>query len=262
MKDWAHFHDLCRLRSTLEAFAVRCWRGSGERERVGETLRVLLDGMKRPATQGDYSAFHSADQQFHRAAVEAAGLQALLKSWEIVAADLDAWILGVKQSYWPNLMALYREHELLLEAWQAQDDWVAEQAAHEHLEAGWYRRRLLEESHAAELDPVQRAESFIATHFASRLDVAWVARHVSFVSVSQLARLFRSQKGISPLRYLKQVRGERAAQLLRSGTEAVSLIGRRVGYRNASHFVRDFRAMFGVTPLDYRRGEQSGASHG
>lgn len=38
----------------------------------------------------------------------------LLKSWEIVAADLDEWIFNVKQSYWPKLMALYREHELLL----------------------------------------------------------------------------------------------------------------------------------------------------
>jgi AraC-like DNA-binding protein len=225
---------------------------------VGDALRVLLEEMKAPAARGDYMAFHRADQQFHRAAVEAACLEPLLKSWEIVASDLDAWILGVKQSYWPNLMALYREHELLLEAWQAGDDWVAEQATHQHLEAGWYRRRILEESRAAELDPVQRAESFIATHFASRLDVAWIARHVSFVSVSQLARLFRSQKGISPLRYLKRVRAERAAQLLLSGTEAVSLIGRRVGYRNASHFVRDFRVLFGVTPLDYRRREKSG----
>lgn len=261
MKDGAHFYDLCRLRSTLEAFAVRCWRGNGDRQRVREALGCLLEGMKRPATLGDYSAFHRADQQFHRAAVEAAALDPLAKSWEIVALDLDAWILGVKHSCWPNLMALYREHELLLEAWLADDDWVAEQATHQHLEAGWYRRRLSEETREAELDPVQRAESFIATHFASRLDVAWVARHVSFVSVSQLARLFRSQKGISPLRYLKQVRVERAAQLLHSSTEAVSLIGRRVGYRNASHFVRDFRVMFGVTPLDYRRGEKSGAYH-
>lgn len=38
----------------------------------------------------------------------------MLKSWEIVAADLDEWIFNVKQSYWPKLMALYREQELLL----------------------------------------------------------------------------------------------------------------------------------------------------
>jgi hypothetical protein len=29
MKDWGCLHDLCRLRSTLEAYAVRRWRESG-----------------------------------------------------------------------------------------------------------------------------------------------------------------------------------------------------------------------------------------
>lgn len=140
MKDYAHLHDLCRLRSTLEAFAVQRWR-----QRIGGELRCLLGGLKRLAAQGDYPAFHNADQQFHRAAVAAAGLEPLLGSWELVAADLDQWILGVKQSYWPNLMALYREHELLFAAWLAEDDWVAEQATHQHLEAGWYPVKELEE---------------------------------------------------------------------------------------------------------------------
>ena len=184
--------------------------------------------------------------------VVAANLDPLLESWDIVAYALDQWILMVKKSYWPNLMALYREHELLLDAWQSDDDWIAEQATHQHLEAGWYRRTMAEGLGGEDMDPVDRAASFIATHFASRLDVAWIARHVSFVSVSHLSRLFRNQKGISPLRYLKQVRLERAAQLLRSGADAVATIASRVGYRNVSHFVRDFRCKFGVTPLEYR----------
>ena len=253
MKDHATLHHLCRLRSTLEAFGVCRWRQCGERLRVGSELRSQLGELQRLAKLGDYLAFHNADQQFHRVAIAATGLEPLLKSWEIVAADLDEWILGVKRSYWPNLMALYREHELLLEAWLAEDDWLAEQATHQHLEAGWYRLRMAEGSDAADLDPVQRAVSFIATHFASRLDIEWLASHVSFVSANHLARLFRSQMGISPLRHLKQVRLERAAQLLRSGTDAVALIAKRVGYQNSSHFVRDFRRIFGMTPLDYRR---------
>jgi AraC-like DNA-binding protein len=216
-------------------------------------LRRRLGALKRLAAQGDYPAFHKADQEFHRAAVVVAELEPLLKSWEIVAAELDEWILGIKLSVWPNLMALYREHELLLDAWQSEDDWVAEQATHQHVEAGWYRLRLAEGQRAEDLDPVQRAVSFIATHFTSHLDVAWVARHVGFVSASHLARLFRSRLGVSPLRHLKQVRLERAAQLLRSSADAVATIARRVGYRNTSHFVRDFRRMFRVTPLDYRR---------
>lgn len=253
MKDLAYLHDLCRLRSTLEAFAVRRWRQDGRRDCVIGELRRRLAELKRLATRGDYPAFHKADQKFHRAAVAAAGLEPLLKSWELVAADLDEWSLRVKQSYWLNLMALYREHELLLDAWQSEDEWAAEQATHQHVEAGWYRLRMAEGLRADDLDPVQRAVSFIATHFTSHLDVAWVARHVGFVSASHLARLFRNRLGVSPLRHLKQVRLERAAQLLRSSADAVATIARRVGYRNTSHFVRDFRRMFKVTPLDYRR---------
>lgn len=254
MKDHSQRHDLCRLRSTLEAFAVRRWRHSDDRDRVGDELQRSLNKLRTRASRGNYAAFHETDQQFHRTLVVAAGLDPLLKSWEIVAAELSEWILWVKESYWPNLMALYREHELLLDAWQSGDDWVAEQATHQHLEAGWYRLRMAEGLRGEDLAPVERATSFLATHFASHLDMDWVARHVSFVSASHLNRLFRRRLGISPFRYLKQVRLERAAQLLKSGTDGVAVIAGRVGYQNASHFVRDFRRAFGVTPLHYRRG--------
>jgi AraC-like DNA-binding protein len=252
MRDHNHLHDLCRLRSTLEAFAVRRWRRGSGRERIAADLRQRLGALKRLATKGDYQAFHSSDQEFHRTAVAAAGLEPLLKSWQLVAEDLDEWILNVKQAYWPNLMALYREHELLLDAWLAEDEAVAEQATHQHLEAGWYRRRMAEGTGGEDLDPVQRAVSFIATHYASRIEWGWIARHVSFVSASHLARRFKSQTGMSPVRHLKQVRLERAAQLLLSSADSVATIARRVGYRNASHFVRDFRQMHSITPLDYR----------
>ena len=254
MSNDAHLHDLCRLRSTLEAFAVRSWRRGNARGRIAGDLRHQLGVLKHLATQGEYEAFHKADQEFHRTSVAAAELEPLLKSWEIVAADLDEWVFKVKQTYWPNLMALYREHELLLDAWHGEDEGTADQATHQHLEAGWYRRKMAEGCGGEDLDPVQRAVSFIATHFASHLEMAWVARHVSFVSASHLARMFKDKMGVSPLRYLKQVRLERAAQLLRSGADSVATIAGRVGYRNASHFVRDFRQMFAVTPLDCRRG--------
>lgn len=252
MKEDDDVHDLCRLRSTLEAFAVQRWRQMADRELLSGELRSLLKKLKRHASNGDYAAFHQTDQQFHRTVVASVGLDPLLKSWEIVAAALNEWILWVKQSYWPNLMALYREHELLIDAWHSEDDWVAQQATHQHLEAGWYRLRIAQGLRDHDMDSVERAVSFIATHFASRLDMTWIARHVSFLSASQLSRLFRSRLGVSPLRHLKQVRLERAAQLLRSSTDAVAITARRVGYRNVSHFVRDFRRTFGVTPLEYR----------
>ena len=253
MTDPERLHELCRLRSTLEAFAVRRWPRGAARLPLEQELRRRLAELKQLAEAGDYEAFHAADREFHRAAVDAADLPALSRSWEVVSLELDAWILAVKHSYWPNLMALYREHELLLPAWCGEDGDAAELATHQHLEAGWHRRMMADQRAGSELDPVERAVSFIATHYDRPLDVAWLAAKVSFVSPSHLGRLFRQRLGVSPLQHLKQVRLERAAQLLCSSADAVAAVARRVGYRNVSHFVRDFRRMFGVTPLAYRR---------
>lgn len=248
-----HLHELCRLRSTLEAFAVRRWPRGEVRSHLEDALRERLAGLNQLAAAGDYEAFHTADREFHRAAVDAAGLAALSRSWELVVLEVDAWILSAKRSYWPNLMALYREHELLLAAWCGTDGDGAELATHQHLEAGWHRRMMAEESADGKLDAVERAVSFIATHYARPLNVAWLAAKVSFVSPSQLRRLFHQRLGVSPLQHLKQVRLERAAQLLCSGADEVAVVARRSGYRNVSHFGRDFRRMHGVTPLAYRR---------
>lgn len=150
-------------------------------------------------------------------------------------------------------MALYREHLLLLEAWRSPDLWIAEEATHQHLAAGWYRRAAVEENFQTEVDPVDRAASFMSTHFASHLDVDWIAKNVSFISASHLSRLFREKMGQSPYAFLKQVRLERAAMLIRSTPEKVFVVAQRVGYKNTSHFVRDFRSQHGATPLSYRK---------
>lgn len=260
-RDLNDLHQLCRLRSTLEAFAVSLWRKRPDREKIAkERFWPRLERLKKEAVRGDYEGFHRVDAELHRELVSCAGLSALLNSWELVVRDLDEWITHVQQEYWPSLMSLYREHVLLLEAWESPDDWIAEEATHQHLEAGWYRVAAAEESFRNEIDPVDRATSFISTHFASRLEVEWIARNVSFVSSSHLTRLFRRKLGISPHAFVKRVRLYRAGELLRSSRDDVSAIAIRVGYKNASHFVRDFRRYFAVTPLVYRRGKGGSTS--
>lgn len=257
MKETEQLHDLCRLRSTLEAFAVKHWRKSAGRSDTGKQLKDVLERLRKLATRGDYHAFHKVDSELHRALVSSVNIPSLLKSWELVSSDLDAWILQVKEQYWPNLMALYREHVLLLEAWQSEDDWIAEQATHQHLEAGWYRIAATQGRHAPEIDPAERALAFISTHYASNIEIEWIARHVSFLSVSHLNRLFKERTGVSPHHFLKQVRLDHAAQVLRTSTDSVAAITKRSGYRNTSHFVRDFREKFGITPLVYRRAQDT-----
>ena len=64
--------------------------------------------------------------------------------------------------------------------------------------------------------------------------------------------LFKSITGVSPARYLKELRMQQAATLLTTTFLSVKEIVRRVGLADESHFVRDFKRRYGVTPSEFR----------
>lgn len=246
-------HSLCRLRSTLEAFALRQWREKNKTNEPPEVVSHYLEELRLAANRTDYDKFHQIDTSFHRSLILSVDLEPLVQNWDCVVESLSGWIFHVQKIYWPTLMSLYREHVLLVKAWHSEDFWIAEEATHEHLMAGWYRRAAAEENFQDEIDPVDRATSFMSTHFANHLDIEWIAKNVSFISTSHLTRLFCKKVGLSPYSYLKQTRLERAAMLVKSTPEKILQVAQRVGYKNVSHFVRDFRARYGMTPLQYRK---------
>ncbi len=245
-------HELCRFRSALEVFALDRWRRQADRESASAPLMDWLEKLRHYAIQKDYLAFHEADNQLHRTLVASAGLPVLLASWERTVEELNEWILNVKEYCWPHLISLHREHVLMLEAWHSEDDWVAREATHQHLEAGWYRMLSVQKQFSGRIDPVGRGTSYIRAHYRSQLTVEWLAQHVCFVSASQLRRRFQQQIGISPHQFLKEIRLNRAADLLKTELQPVSTVAAHVGYQNTSHFIRDFRAQFRATPLAYR----------
>lgn len=246
------YHELCRLRSTLEAFAaVRLGTSPGGADTVAR-LRKQLARLKSTAQKGRYDDFHKADMALHRELVLSCGIPVLVDCWDRVAQSMTPDLLKVRRDNWPSLMSLYREHLYLLEAWESGDEKVVEQATHHHLETGWYRIEAASGKVPSAGGAVDRAASFLSTHFTSQVNMEWMARNVSFVSISHLNRLFREQMGKSPYAWLRQVRMDRACLLLKTSKESVAEIGKRVGYKNASHFARDFKVVFGVTPLRYR----------
>jgi len=72
------------------------------------------------------------------------------------------------------------------------------------------------------------------------------------MSRSRFAHAFRSCFGRSPIEYLRGLRLEYAAELLRSGEVPVKLIGARVGYTSRTAFAQAFRQTFGVSPTAFR----------
>jgi transcriptional regulator GlxA family with amidase domain len=83
------------------------------------------------------------------------------------------------------------------------------------------------------------------------LSLAEFAQSVN-LSVWRLCHIFKSDVGMPPIRYLRQLRMERAKQLLESSFLSVKEIGFQVGLSDESHFVRDFKSIYGFSPALYR----------
>jgi AraC-like DNA-binding protein len=89
---------------------------------------------------------------------------------------------------------------------------------------------------------------------------AWTVEQmakVATMSRSAFADGFRSLVGVSPMRYLTELRLARAARLLRTSEMSTAEVARRVGYGSDDALARPFRRRFGLTPATYRKSSPS-----
>jgi transcriptional regulator GlxA family with amidase domain len=98
---------------------------------------------------------------------------------------------------------------------------------------------------------IARVLTIMEQRMAERVRVTELAALVN-LSSSGLAHLFRRSVGMSPLRYLRELRLRRACDLLETTSLPVREVMRLVGCTDPSHFSRNFRLRFGVTPREYR----------
>jgi AraC-like DNA-binding protein len=99
-------------------------------------------------------------------------------------------------------------------------------------------------------NPVSAVLEYMRAHLSEPLTVADLADLVS-LSPSAFAHLFRDVTGRSPYQFLKEMRLDRARELLVDGNLTVARISKEVGYGSVSHFISEFRGRFGVTPRAY-----------
>ena len=82
---------------------------------------------------------------------------------------------------------------------------------------------------------------------------AWELADTFSISETSLKNYFRGVFGQNISLYLRDVRMNRAANLLLSTKLSVAEIAEQVGYSNQSKFASVFKKKFGVAPLEYRR---------
>jgi AraC-like DNA-binding protein len=79
------------------------------------------------------------------------------------------------------------------------------------------------------------------------------------LSRSAFAEAFAAGFGRTPMAFVRDVRLQRAAELLTTTTLDVATIAHRVGFASRSHFSHAFRRAFSVPPAEHRRRARRGA---
>ena len=92
------------------------------------------------------------------------------------------------------------------------------------------------------------ALDYIARHYADcTLSVSMLAER-AHMSDTYFRRLFKRDMGVSPKRYLNDLRLEHAQSLLNAGYYTIANVAEMVGFRDSKNFATAFKKSFGYPP--------------
>ncbi len=99
----------------------------------------------------------------------------------------------------------------------------------------------------------EEAAGFLETNF-KRSDLSMETLcSLLYVSHSSLCKVFRQEYGMTPLKYLIQVRMQHASKLLLESNLPVKNIAELSGYNDEIHFMKTFKKYYETTPTEYRQ---------
>lgn len=101
-------------------------------------------------------------------------------------------------------------------------------------------------------DEVTHAKDYFREHYNEDINIERYAASRN-MSTSWFNKCFRSITGISPMKFILDVRMRNAQILLETTDGTISEIAQIVGYDNPMYFSRVFRKEKGLSPLKYRK---------
>jgi AraC family transcriptional regulator len=98
----------------------------------------------------------------------------------------------------------------------------------------------------------RRILAYIEEHLSESITLEGLA-HLAEISPNYLIALFRQSMGMTPHKYVVQMRIERAYALLKQSKLSLLEIAQHCGFQDQSQFTTVFRRFAGVTPGQFRR---------
>ncbi|WP_026511371.1 response regulator transcription factor [Butyrivibrio sp. LC3010] len=101
---------------------------------------------------------------------------------------------------------------------------------------------------------VELVKKYIKANYYKNISLNSLAEMV-YLNTSYLSTIFKAETGCGINKYIKNVRMEKAREMLLTTNMKIADIGISVGFKNDSYFVKSFRDHFGKTPEKVRSGE-------
>ena len=98
---------------------------------------------------------------------------------------------------------------------------------------------------------LQTVKTFIANNYQSDISLERIASEV-YLSPGYLSAIFKKETGQSLMKYITQVRLEKARDMLLNSHRKVADIAESVGFSDASYFGMVFRNHYGLSPARYK----------
>lgn len=98
---------------------------------------------------------------------------------------------------------------------------------------------------------IQNSINYITENYRSKSFSIKEASAKSFMSEVYFRKLFKEEYGISPKKYVIELRIHHAADLISSGYYSLKEVSDLCGYNDYKHFSTEFKRLMGVSPFEY-----------
>ena len=161
--------------------------------------------------------------------------------------------------------SISRNHEFINKMMGMERNWTFKKPAHElYCMSGlyWMLAKLQEKKLSAyysssKYDVIAPAVKYLEENYANTEMSSDELATVAGVSSVYFRKIFAAVFGEPPMRYLQNVRMEKAKDMLSGDYMPISDIAESVGFKSIYHFSKTFKKIVGCTPTEYARRRRS-----
>ena len=99
---------------------------------------------------------------------------------------------------------------------------------------------------------VEKIQLYLQENYHNKITIKDLEELV-FLSRNQIINLFKEAFGVTPYKYITELRLQESCELLLSTTRSLNTIANIVGYSDYSIFYKAFYAKYKISPMEYRK---------